>query len=296
MKIIDLVQNTPEWLKFRELKIGASDAPIIMGVSPWKTPKQLFNEKMLGEKSYYSQAMKHGHATENEALEFWNDLNNLDYQPLMIQSDKIDYMIASLDGYCKDYNDLYPVECPPILEIKCPGEKAIRSAFDGHIPEYYNIQVQHQMYCSDANKAHLIFYNTKCSDLPKYKSFLIQRDDELIKNIIEKEKEFYESMMNFTPPRSKYDQIDSPEWKELAELWLKAKDKLETLKQTEEELRKQLIQLSKEKECEGNGIRLSKIERLGAVQYKQIPGILDHDLDKFRAPKTLYWKIQKINN
>jgi predicted phage-related endonuclease len=39
-------QQTPEWLEFRKNKIGASDAPIIMETSPWKTPYQLWLEKL----------------------------------------------------------------------------------------------------------------------------------------------------------------------------------------------------------------------------------------------------------
>jgi len=36
--IVDLQQNTPEWIAFRVDKLGASDAPIIMESSPWTTP------------------------------------------------------------------------------------------------------------------------------------------------------------------------------------------------------------------------------------------------------------------
>ena len=40
--IVDLQQNTPEWLEFRRLRIGASDAPVIMEVSPYTTPYTLW--------------------------------------------------------------------------------------------------------------------------------------------------------------------------------------------------------------------------------------------------------------
>jgi len=41
-----LRQNTPEWLEVRKTKLGASDAPAILGISPYKTAYQLFLEKM----------------------------------------------------------------------------------------------------------------------------------------------------------------------------------------------------------------------------------------------------------
>ena len=42
------IQGTPEWLEFRRTMVMASDSPVIMGVSPWKTPLQLYHEKVNG--------------------------------------------------------------------------------------------------------------------------------------------------------------------------------------------------------------------------------------------------------
>ena len=49
---IELTQNTPEWLEFRRKKIGASDAPIILEVSTWKTPYQLWLVKEVDLEKY----------------------------------------------------------------------------------------------------------------------------------------------------------------------------------------------------------------------------------------------------
>ena len=46
MKDLEIEQGTKRWLEERMSYIGGSDAPIIMGVSPWKTPYQLWEEKM----------------------------------------------------------------------------------------------------------------------------------------------------------------------------------------------------------------------------------------------------------
>jgi len=35
MKVVDLEQGTPQWLAWRRAGIGASEAPVIMGLSPW---------------------------------------------------------------------------------------------------------------------------------------------------------------------------------------------------------------------------------------------------------------------
>ena len=45
--VIDLVQGSPEWHSYRKNKLGASYAGIILGISPYMTPFQLW-EQILG--------------------------------------------------------------------------------------------------------------------------------------------------------------------------------------------------------------------------------------------------------
>ncbi len=44
-RIERLRQNTPEWHRWRRQGIGASDAPVIMGETPFKTPRTLWSIK-----------------------------------------------------------------------------------------------------------------------------------------------------------------------------------------------------------------------------------------------------------
>ena len=44
MKILRLVQGSPEWLAHRARSFNASDAPAMMGCSPDKTRNQLLHE------------------------------------------------------------------------------------------------------------------------------------------------------------------------------------------------------------------------------------------------------------
>src|SRR3990167_10286820 len=38
--------DRPSWLEARRQGLGASDAPVILGLSPWKTPLALYAEKL----------------------------------------------------------------------------------------------------------------------------------------------------------------------------------------------------------------------------------------------------------
>lgn len=46
MTVVDLNQRSEEWLKWRALGITATDIPVILGLSPYKTPWQLWAEKI----------------------------------------------------------------------------------------------------------------------------------------------------------------------------------------------------------------------------------------------------------
>ena len=57
-----------EWLEWRREGIGASDAPVIMGVSPWTTPLQLWENKLLGKSGQLeTSSMRRGKDMEKEA-------------------------------------------------------------------------------------------------------------------------------------------------------------------------------------------------------------------------------------
>lgn len=138
MKKIDLKQDTDEWFNFRKNKLGASDAPIIMGISPWKTPYQLWQEK-LGFRSIpvMNEAMQRGKDLEPLALQSINLELGSEMIPLVFQHESLDFMTASLDGY----DEKNKIAC----EIKCPRGSDHELALQGKIPEKYIPQLQHQM-------------------------------------------------------------------------------------------------------------------------------------------------------
>ena len=48
MQTVELQQGTPEWHAFRAAHYTASDAPAMLGTSPYKTRNELLCEKKLG--------------------------------------------------------------------------------------------------------------------------------------------------------------------------------------------------------------------------------------------------------
>ena len=133
-----LKQGSPEWLEMRKTKIGGSDAPIVMEESPWKTPYQLWQEKMgLVQQPPPTARMKRGLELEEQARHQLEQMTGLFLEPDVVFHNQHEYMIASLDGI--DPTGKH------IAEIKCCGSEDHAIALGGSIPQKYYPQLQHQL-------------------------------------------------------------------------------------------------------------------------------------------------------
>src|SRR5690606_6618123 len=149
-------QNTPEWLEMRKKFVGASDAPIIMGVSPWMTPYKLGTQKLsLDPEVKKTTRMQRGLALEDAARQWSYKQTGILVLPEVVFSDEHDFMMASLDGLDSTK------ECA--LEIKCPDPEGDDHALAlmGMVPEKYYPQLQHQMIVLKLEKMFYLSFDGK---------------------------------------------------------------------------------------------------------------------------------------
>jgi putative phage-type endonuclease len=137
MKIIPVVQKTKSWLDYRSQHICASDANIIMEVSPFKSIDQLYKEKLKNFEQAPNPWMQRGNDLESIALAKFEQESGLALFPMVGEHDKLDWMAASFDGV--------KITRDAIVEIKCPGKKDHAVAINGMIPKKYFPQIQHQI-------------------------------------------------------------------------------------------------------------------------------------------------------
>lgn len=285
-KILSLEQRTLEWHDFRLNHVCASDAPIIMGVSPWKNVHQLWLEKCMLEEpgSYISSRMQRGIDLEPIALESFKFYTGIEMIPCVVESENKSWMGASLDGIsqCKQY----------IVEIKCPGLEAHAKALSGKIPEYYFPQIQHQLAVTGLPFAY--YYSFDGEDGIYLK---VDRDEEYIKELIKKEEEFWYSVQNFEEPVFKfknYQYIQDEKCQNLASKLLSIEKQLKELETEEKELKNELILQCKEKNSIIGDLKLSKVTRKGNVDYNMIPELKEVNLEKYRKSNSEYWKLEAI--
>lgn len=280
-----LIQQTEEWHEFRSRHIGSSDAPKIMGVSPWGTPYQLWAEKLgLQRQPEKTYAMQRGLTLEDEAREcFIADLDMI-VLPQVVVHPEYEWMMASLDGM--------NIECTHIVEIKCAGKEDHELACSGIMPPKYFPQVQHQLAVTGLDMAYYFSY-----DGDRGVNLEIHRDDEYIKKLIEKEFIFWNQLQNLeAPPLTEKDYTHHTD-----DVWAAAVGEYlldnQVLKKAEEKLKRskeQLISMSAGKNSTGGGVQVTHVVRKGSIDYSAVPELFGLDLEKWRKPPTEYVRITSV--
>lgn len=279
---VNLEQRTPEWIEFRKTKIGSSDAAIIMGESPWMTPIELWEEKKGLRERRFTPAMKHGITNEEFAKVDFERAMGVQVFPAVAQHDNHDWMISSIDGISDDSKHA--------VELKCPVSIASHLiAASGDIQPYYWVQCQHHMAVWDLEKITFSSFFNDTSELVE-----IARDEEYIKKLIKKEKQFHDCLISDVRPEltdRDYDTIASEEFYEASE---KYKELLETIALLEDEkdmVKKQLIDLAAGRNVKGNNLAIKRVISKGRISYKHMPRDLLKELEPFRGRDIESWRV-----
>jgi len=194
--ILVSAENLPheEWLAYRNLGIGGSDASVVCGINKWKSPIELYMEKLgmlppsdAGEAAYW------GNRLEGLVREEFTLRTGIEVTPiqLMYQSEEHPFMIANIDGICE-----HPVYGDVIFEAKTSS--AYRSGeWEGDkIPDEYVLQVMHYMAVTGFEGA----YIAVLLGGNNFKWQFVERDEELISMLIQLEAEFWDGVNNNIPP------------------------------------------------------------------------------------------------
>jgi len=282
-----LTQNTAQWLAWRRDKIGASDIAIILGLSPYSTPLQLWRRKLgFEEDQQTSYSMQFGHDNESRVREMLQQRFNVRIDPETCVHPEIEWASCSLDGV--DSTGM-------IYEIKCISEIDHEYAKSGEVPTKYYPQIQWQMFVKGTDKARYCSFNK--NDLFVLE---VERDDEFIKDALIAATEFYRCLVEFIPPElteKDYVKITDDAFGLVAVRYREVKQILDEAEIQEKELKKQLVAFTDDSNCEGYGLRLTRIQCKGAVDYEKLckdRGITQAETDLYRKEQVGFWKISAV--
>lgn len=281
MRLDSMSQGSNEWLKLRKTKVTATDAGVILGISPYQSSYGLWAEKMsLSPPVQENERMREGKRLEPLALAEFTKKTGILASPAIVISDERSWQMASLDGLSDDNKSM--------VEIKC-GPKTCALAKQGIIEPHYRAQLHHQMSVMCLPMMFFFTFDGQSSNIME-----VERDDAYIADMIAKEHEFFKCIDNFEPPAlSERDYVirNDDEWNQLAIQYLKAKDLAKIVADDEELLRQQLIALAGSMNVKGSGVRVAKSVRKGTVDYKAIPELKGLDLEPYRKKPSEYWRI-----
>lgn len=289
MEIIDLKQNSQEWLDFRRNHVGASDTPILLGVSPWKTPRELYDEKLGLSSSQDNDCMRFGREKEANIRDRFNLNEGYQMIPIVGRSAMYPWMIASFDGLCQT-NKLF-------IEIKCTNKDDHEYICNEGIPEKYQPQIIHQFIVSQYDKCILISHH-RGEDF----YLTIQRDRFIgpdFVNVIDKTRKFYEGLLSKTPPDLTEEDVIKVETSEALNAlsnYKYAKQLREFYEEEERIAKEKLISFSQGKITQIQDFLIESIERKGSIQYDLVPALKGIDLEPYRKQTTIYFKLKQVSH
>ena len=188
-----LFMQDDKWREGRKHSIGASDAAAVMGISPWKTEAQLWDEKANGKMlDFHNADTMRGHRSENHILELYGIETGrkiFSGERIMLMSNHNPFMSCTLDGV--DFTD---DNNPIIIEVKSVkfshGEWS-----DDKIPDYYFTQLLHQLAVTGWNEAVLLvrFARNEGWESASERMYHVKREDvqDQIDKLVRKERKFW---------------------------------------------------------------------------------------------------------
>jgi len=260
--LINLEQGSKEWLEFRRSKIGASDIPIIMCVSPWSTPHDLWQIKTekTPEKDF-TYAMTRGVRLEPFAREVAEKHLSIPLEPAVAANKAAEWAIASLDGIS--------IDGTIIVEIKCLGAKNHNSICETlEIPIHYQYQCQWQMYVMGASSVWFMLYSED-----SHKFIEIKRDNVVIEELVYRAYEFYMMVINDIPPEISASETLYVETDATEDFKNKARNVYSSLRLLEKEwkvLRPQILDFGDGGNCESDFFVIKYPKASSRTDYKKL--------------------------
>lgn len=248
--IINIKQNTSEWLEYRASKFNASETAILFNVG-FEKPYQLAQYKYSNVAKFKNVAMEKGQEYEPKIRAEIENQYQIKLPAVVMAWDKDERFSASLDGFNAENN--------VICEIKFSRNEFDFLKMYNRPSEKYEIQIQHQLMVSGANSC---IFAVGCVD-DDFKldilSIELKPRPEFWAEIVEKWEQFEKEYKN--------EQIDSEfmdiQW-ELTHLCDEVKVRENRIK----ELKSRLIEKANGKEMKFANITIYKTIRKATYDYK----------------------------
>ena len=210
LEIIAFPQPMPDdhseaWHDERRRCIGGSDAAAVLGMSNWRTPYDVWHDKVFGAEFKGNEATRRGQRREPQIVSEYATLTGrVVYQPGHLTIPDQEYVGCNLDGLCRDRAiEAKTANANAGMYWGDPGTITTDNC-DGRVPLEYFLQCQHNM---------LVAVATGCLDKHKplcdlfvsiggeaIQIYTVVGDPELWDAMLETYKEFWRRVEEHDPP------------------------------------------------------------------------------------------------
>jgi putative phage-type endonuclease len=173
-----------EWLRLRKAGIGGSDAGAICGLNPYSSPMSVYYEKTcLETEEFDNESMRQGRDLEDYVARRFMEETGLKVRRsnVMYQSETYPFMLANVDRLISGEN--------MGLECKTASAYSADKWVGDSVPAHYELQCHHYMAVTGAKAWYLAVVILG----KEFKFKRIDRDEELIQNLITIEQDFWEN-------------------------------------------------------------------------------------------------------
>lgn len=193
MRILSLEQGSDAWLAHRADTLNASEAPAMMGVSPYMTRAELMRLKHDGAGREIDASTQRrfddGHRAEAAARPIAEEIIGEELYPATVVDDD-GRLSASLDGATMSYKVLF--------EHKLTNEQKVKTVEAGECPESDYPQVQQQLLITGAEKC---LYAVSDGTKDNFVSCWVYPDEEYQQKILAGWDQFEKDLADYTPPK-----------------------------------------------------------------------------------------------
>jgi len=208
MRILSLVQGTPEWYRHRATHWNASDAPAMLGVSSYRTRTQLLDERASGIApaidAATQQRFDEGHRFEALARPIAEKIIGDDLYPVIgVPDDMLSALharlSASFDGLTLDESTAWEHKrlnqtLRAVLSMEgCTGE---------NLPEEYQVQMEQQAMIANAERVLFMASDWNGDDLVEELHCWYTPNPELRARIVAGWEQFEQDLAGYTPAQA----------------------------------------------------------------------------------------------
>ena len=155
-----------EWLAWRKKGIGGSDVAAALHMSPYKTARDLYFDK-IGVESTIPQPDRSitfsiGHLLEDVVAQIFSAKTGFSVyrDPMMYQHPLFPFMLADVDRFV-----ILPDGKRAILECKTAHYNMRFAWMNGSVPRHYELQVRHYMSVMNIDVAYIcLLYTSDAAD------------------------------------------------------------------------------------------------------------------------------------